>query len=193
MVIVTIILCVLAVLLALYIKNTKLVEDTRASGEINSGKQIELLLTNPKHDIKLLIEHTKNSLLNFSWYEMLHYEIFFTKDAKFVMLPLMLFILYVALTETEKNFNIKEKIIMILSFLMVWGMTSMALYLSFTQVGALFVAGYQTRYIIPILPLLLLCVSNHKVEGKQTENRNLNIAIASSVFLVIGIAQLIVV
>lgn len=193
MVIVTIILCVLAVLLAWYIKNTKLLEDTRASGEINSGKQLELLLTNPKHDIKLLIEHTKNSLLNFSWYEMLHYEIFFTKDAKFVMLPLMLFILYVALTETEKNFKIREKIIMILSFLMVWGMTSMALYLSFTQVGALYVAGYQTRYIMPVLPLLLLCVSNNKVEGKQTENRNLNIAIASSVFLVIGIAQLIVV
>lgn len=193
MVIVAIILCILAVFLAFYIKNTKLVEDARATGEINSAKQLELLLTNPVHDIKLLMEHTKNSLLSFQWYEMLHYEIFFTKDAKFVMLPLMLFILYVALTESEHHFKTKEKIIMLISFLMVWGMTSMALYLSFTQVGALYVAGYQTRYIMPVLPLVLVCISNSKVEGKQTQNRNLNIAIITSIFLVIGIAKLIVV
>lgn len=193
MVIFAIIVSIVTMLLALHIRNTKLLEDTRATGEINSAKQLELLRTNPVHDIKLLIEHTKNTLLNFDWYEMLHYEIFFTKDARFVMLPLMLFILYVALTESEDSFKIKDKIIMLIAFLMVWGMTSVALYLSFTQVGALYVAGYQTRYIVPILPLLLFSISNRKVVAKQTENRNYNIAMITSIFLAIGIAQLIVV
>lgn len=193
MVIFAIIVSIVTMLLALHIRNTKLLEDTRATGEINSAKQLELLRTNPVHDIKLLIEHTKNTLLNFDWYEMLHYEIFFTKDARFVMLPLMLFILYVALTESEDSFKIKDKIIMLIAFLMVWGMTSVALYLSFTQVGALYVAGYQTRYIVPILPLLLFSISNRKVIAKQTENRNYNIAMITSIFLAIGIAQLIVV
>lgn len=193
MIIFAIIVSIVTILLALHIRNTKLLEDTRATGEINSAKQLELLRTNPVHDIKLLIEHTKNTLLNFNWYEMLHYEIFFTKDARFVMLPLMLFILYVGLTESEDSFKVKDKIIMLITFLMVWGMTSVALYLSFTQVGALYVAGYQTRYIVPILPLLLFSISNHKVIAKQTENRNYNIAMITSIFLAIGIAQLIVV
>lgn len=193
MVIVAIILIILAIFLAIYIKNTKLVDDNRAVGEINSKKQLELLLTNPIHDLKLIIEHTKTTLLNFDWYEMLHYNIFFTSDARYVMLPLMLYILYISLTETDYIFKIRDKIIMAISFLMVWGMTSAALYLSFTQVGALYVAGYQTRYIFPILPLILFGIANNKVIIKQTKNRTMNIAITSAIFIGIGIVQLIIV
>jgi len=192
-VICTIVLTIAAIFLVMYVKDTKLVEDSRASGEISSSKQLELLLTNPIHDIKLLIEHTKNSLLNFDWYSMLHYEIFFTKDAKCVMLPLMIFILYVSLTETDYIFKIRDKIFMITVFLMVWAMTSLALYLSFTQVGALSVAGYQTRYIVPILPLVLFGIANNKVLSDKKENRTMNIAIISAIFIGIGIAQLIIV
>ena len=104
----------------------------------------------------------------------------------------MLFILYVALIEDEHVFKIKDKIIMIISFLLVWGMTSVALYLSFTQVGALYVAGYQTRYIAPVLPLLLLCMANNKVKYNKNENINMNISIVMATFIIIGIAQLIV-
>ena len=195
-IIVSIILAIILICIALiYVKNSSLgggVGDTRAIGETNVSEQLKILLTNPVHDIKLLIEHTKDSLLNFNWYSMLHYEVFFTKSAKCVMIPLMLFILYVALIEDEHVFKIKDKIIMIISFLLVWGMTSVALYLSFTQVGALYVAGYQTRYIAPVLPLLLLCMANNKVKYNKNENINMNISIVMATFIIIGIAQLIV-
>ena len=105
----------------------------------------------------------------------------------------MIYILYVSLTETDYVFKIKDKIIMAISFLMVWGMTSLALYLTFTQVGALHVAGYQTRYILPILPLVLFSIANNKVITNKTENRNMNIAITYSIFILIAIIQLIIV
>lgn len=194
-IIVSILAIILICITLIYVKSSSFGEgagDTRAVGETNVSEQLKILLTNPIHDIKLLIEHVKDSLLNFNWYSMLHYEVFFTKSAKCVMLPLMLFILYVALIEDEHIFKIKDKIIMIISFLLVWGMTSVALYLSFTQVGALYVSGYQTRYIAPVLPLLLLCIANNKVKYNKNENINMNISIVMATFIVIGIAQLIV-
>lgn len=193
MIIVAILLIALAVMAMLYVKNSGSEGDTRASGEVSVTKQLNILLTNPIHDIKLLIEHTKDTLLNFNWYEMLHYNIFFTPNAKCVMLLLMIFILYVSLTESDYIFKMKDKIIFIITFLLVWGMTSVVLYLTFTQVGALYVAGYQTRYIVPVLPLILMSIANNRVISKQMINRNMNITIISAMFILIGIAQLIVV
>lgn len=103
----------------------------------------------------------------------------------------MLFVIFfIALTEDDYNFKIKDKIILILGFLLPFGMTSVILYLSFTPVRALHIDGYQARYIFPILPLVLCCLSNDKVKCTRGENRNLNIAITSGIFLVIGLLEL---
>ena len=88
------------------------------------------------------------------------------------------------------NFKIKDKILLGLGFLLPFGMTSAILYLSFTPVRNLHIYGYQARYIFPILPLLLCCISNNKIKCTKSENRNMNIAIISCVFLVIGLLQL---
>lgn len=72
-------------------------------------------------------------------------------------------------------------------------MISLILYLTFTQVGAKNVAGFQTRYITPILPLILMSLANKKVISKPSINRNMNICIVLVLFIVIGIKQLIVV
>jgi len=68
-------------------------------------------------------------------------------------------------------------------------MTSMVLYITFTKVGALYIDGYQTRYILPILPLVLFCISNNKVINKNKENRNINIAIITGIFILLGLIQ----
>lgn len=194
-IVITIITIILICMALIYVKNSSLgdgVGDTRAAGETNVTKQLKLLLKNPIHDIKLIIEHTKNTLLNFNWYANLYPGAFFTKYAPSVVLPYIIYILYISLIEDEFILKIKDKIIFIISFLLVWGMTSAALYLSYTQVGALYIDGYQTRYIVPVLPLLLLCIANNKVISKKNVNRNMNISIISTIFILIGIAQLIV-
>ena len=180
--------CIILGALVIYVKDTKVVSDTRASGNISVSDQLANLIQNPIFTIRLVLLHIRNTLLNFNWLAMLNYEVFFTHNATYVMLPLLLFILYVALTEDDYNFKIKDKIIMIISFLLTFLMTSMVLYLSFTPVGKLSIDGYQARYILPILSLLLFGVSNNKVKTIDKKNRNMNVSIISSAFIMVDIA-----
>lgn len=189
-IIVSIITILLMVIGIIYIKDTKLVADTRG-GDTNTTSQIEILLSNPKHDMQLAINHIKDTLINFDWYCYLHQSTFFTNDSRYFMFILMLYIFYIGITETDYGFKIKNKIIMIMSFLSVFAMTSLAMYIAFTQIGELHIAGYQTRYIIPILPLLLFCLSNKYSNNGENKNRISNIAISTSGLIVVGLIQLI--
>lgn len=191
--IVSIISVIVLILGVIAVKNTHIKEDTRASGDISVSGQINSILHNPILDIKVAANHIKNTFLNMNWYKMLHDDKFFTENCQVVLIPLMLFILYVALTEDDYNFKISNKVIMILTFLFVYGMTSLVLYLSFSPVGSLNIGGYQTRYIIPILPLLLFCLSSNNIIVKNKENRNFNITIISGIFVMLGIMQSILV
>lgn len=195
-IIITILVFILiATFFVIYLKNTKITSegDSRGGNNINGVEQLNMVLNHPIYDVKIALEHIRVTLLNFDWISNLQPEAFFTsKTASATFFIMMLFILYVAITEDDYNFKIKDKIILVLTFLLVYGMTSMILYLSFTPVGALHIAGYQTRYIFPVLSLLLCCISNDKIKCDKSPNRNMNIAIGTAIFLVIGISQLII-
>ncbi len=185
----TVVILIIGVIGVIYIKNTKLIADGRAAGNVSISGQIEYILNNPIHDIKLACTHTLTTLFNYNWLVDLHQHAFFGRTAPFVFLPLMLYILYVAVTEDDHNFKIKDRIIMIVAFLLVFAMTSAVLYLQFTYVGAESIAGYQTRYLVPILPLVLFTLSSSKFETRKRLNRTMNIAITSGVFIFISIIQ----
>ena len=72
-------------------------------------------------------------------------------------------------------------------------LNEMEIYITITEVGSLHIGGYQARYIMPILPLALMCVSSERLKSKENKNRNMNIAITSGIFIFIGILQAIVV
>ncbi|MBR3249138.1 MAG: DUF2142 domain-containing protein [Clostridia bacterium] len=193
MIFATIVSVIIFIIAVIMVKKTYIISDTRAQGTINPTEQLNVLLYHPIFDIKLILTQIKETILNFNWWLLLHQNVFFTNDAQCLFMPLALFILYVSLTEDDKNLKIKDKLIMTISFFMVYLMTSMVLYLSFTEVGTMHVAGYQTRYILPVLPLVLICVSNNKVKYMNKENRNINIAIVSTIFIGISILQNIIV
>lgn len=193
MIIIALIVLVVGIFILLKILGLNLGTDSRGSGHINSSEQIKFLVNNPISLIILLINHIKDTLLNFNWYVLLHQQVFFTNSANCVMFIMLPYILYVSITEDDYNFKIKDKIIMILTFFATFIITSFPLYLSFTQVGALHIAGYQTRYILPILPLILLSLSNNKLKCEAKENRNMSISIVSGIFIFVGLLQLIIV
>lgn len=186
---IVVIVCLIIGGLILYIATTKLTADNRAVGTVSISGQVLNLIENPLLAIKVILFHIKNTFLNFDWYVMLHDKVFFTENAKHVMLPMLIFILYVALTEDDYNFAIKDKIISLISFFGVYLMTSMVFYVAFTEVGGTYIAGYQTRYILPILPLALFTISNKKTLSQNDKNRTMNIAMVMGVFIVIGIIQ----
>ena len=185
----------IGIVFVLYMKDKKLSApvDSRGGNNINATEQLKVILTHPIFDIKLAVQHIKVTLLNFNWYSQLHQKTFFTESSSYVMFIMMLFILYVSVTEDEYNFKLREKSILIIAFLLAFGMSSAILYLTFTPVGVLYIAGYQGRYIFPLLPILLSCLSSNRLKYSKTEERNRNVAIGSGIFLITGLMQLIVV
>ena len=191
---ISIIAIILMGVLAIYVKNTTITSDTRASGTTNVSEQLSNIIHNPVFAIKVLILHIKDSLFSFNWLLQLHHPVFFTNEfAPATMLMLMIFVLYVALTEDDYHFKIKDRIIMLTSFMLTFILTSLVLYISFTPVGSLTVAGYQPRYLLPILPLVLFGISTKKVKSIKSKNRNMNICIACATFTIIGLAEAIIV
>ena len=77
--------------------------------------------------------------------------------------------------------------IFILGFLITFAATSGMLYLTFTEIGKDIVSGYQTRYILPVLPLLLISVANKTVRVRRKMNMNRNIAYVATMFLLLGV------
>ena len=191
----TIFFIIFAILFFIYLKNENITSqgDSRGGEGINPIEQQNYILGHPIHDLKLAMLHVRETLLCFEWYENLHPSAFFTNYSKSIFFIMMLYILFISITEDDYNLKIKDKIICIISFLLVYGMTSGILYLVFTPVGALYVAGYQARYIFPILPLLLVCISNKNIKIVKAINRNMNSALGIGAFLFIGIIQLILV
>lgn len=177
--------------LVLYIKNSKLKVDVRAPGELSVSGQIDNLIHNPIFDIKLAFNHFKDTFLCFYWYTMLHDNKFFTADAPCLLIPILLYILYVSCTEDDYNFKLSDKIIMLISFTGMFATISLVMYLGFTQVGALHIGGVQPRYIIPIISLVLFGMSRDNIVTKNKEDRNMKIAITTGIIMVLGLAQLI--
>lgn len=175
----------LALILLLNTSNGELKADPRGGNTSLLG-QIKYLLSNPIEAVKLGINHIRLTLANYNWLKGLNLEIYFSNDADKVFLFMMLFILYVSLTDNSKNFDIKEKILFILAFFITYAISSFMLYIMFTPVGSKEILGYQTRYIFPILPLLMMCLSNSNISLKNTENQELKISYISTFFVILS-------
>lgn len=191
-IIISILLVISLIFVGIYLKNNKLISDVRG-GNTDTSRQAKLLITNPKHDVVLAINHLKSTILNFNWITGIHPGVFFGKNSSNIVFFMIFFLFYVALTEDDYNFDNKRKIILLLTFLAVFATTSLALYLSFTEVGKEYVDGYQTRYIFPLLPLVLICLSHDGLKNKINKNRVMNIAMISFILLIIGSYELILV
>lgn len=159
-------------------------------GQTSMQGQIEFLKSNPTNILKVGFNHVMNTLLDFDWYAYLNQNVFFNQYYRNIFILQFIFILYVAITDYSKKFKLKEKIVPIITFLLVFASTSLILYLTFTEVGGSRVSGYQTRYIVPILPLLLMLMNNR--EDKEDNEEKIDfIPIINTLFIIIDIVCLI--
>lgn len=193
-------LAVISILIAIsvvgvlfYIKDNMISTDTRGGGEVDAKSQINYLTNNPKKIVSLEFNYTIESLLNFGWIQSLHQIVFFTPEyGSATMLIILLFLFYVAITDDSYKFKVKEKFVFIATFFTIFFMTNIILYICYTPVGDTTIAGYQPRYLFPIIPFLLMAVPNKNIEVKKDKN-NLGIPIMSGVILMIGLIELILV
>lgn len=137
---------------------------------VDAEKQIENILNHPLILINVMKNHISNTLLNWDWVRDFNAPAYFSTRAENLFIIMAIYYMYVAFKDDSKNFNWKEKTLMIITFFMVYGFTSGILYLGCTPVGALAVGGYQDRYIFPIIALLMCALSNNTLKQNNEDN-----------------------
>lgn len=127
---------------------------------VNEKEQVKYVLTNP---IQYCKTFCKTIFVNFDFYidgivgQMLEsYDVNLAKGYTFVSL-----VLIAGLCVTENSIyklNIKQKIIILITFLAIIALIFTALYVQWTPLYNPIIEGIQGRYFIPILMLLLILV-----------------------------------
>ena len=67
------------------------------------------------------------------------------------------------------------------------------MYFAYSKVGDIIINGYQVRYIIPILPLLLGCINSTKISIKPDEKGYSDIAIVSGMLALADMLSMIII
>ena len=142
--------------------------DPRVDGT-NPVKQIEFLLENPTNILTVYSNYLRLSIFNLNWYTGFNLKIFCGKYYSVLTFILFIFILYKSIIDNTYTFTKKDKIIMFATFGMTFLITTFVFYLSVTPVGTLTINGYQARYVIAILPLILVNVNSKKVAKDYRE------------------------
>lgn len=189
MLVVSLILFVGTFFVAKMVKQSNITEDPRAGENISVSGQIDYMIHNPLNDLKLGFNHIRDTFGSPNWYLMLQEDKFFSTTSQYILIPMLLFILYVAVTEDDYIFGVKDRVVLSMSFMLTFAMTSTILYLCFSKVGAEHIGGYQTRYILPILPLVLIGLGNKNLVVVNKKNRNCKIAMVSGLIIMLTIFQ----
>lgn len=179
-------LIIICALLLMYKLNTMVIngEADARGGETNGKTQIEFLLENPINIVKVLFHHTMNSILNFHWYSQLNQEEFFGRYYEQIFFLELIFLIYVSVTDNSEQVNFRVKIVSILTFFAVFFSTSLMLYINFTPVRTIGINGYQTRYILPILPIILMLFNK---KDNRYRNNNIYVYISSGALILIDL------
>ena len=189
MVVVFLLLVICMVFGISYVKETKVVNDPRSGS--NVSEQIEYCIENPLKVIQILGNHTVAKLFSPDWIKVINSEALFGGYSTFVFMFLITLLIYISILDDSKKFNIKEKIIFAISFLAVFGMTSIVLYLSFTKVGSDRIAGYQVRYLFPIISLIFIGMNLKNVSVKKSKNTVMILTILSNIIVFMDLLLLI--
>ena len=136
---------------------------------------------------KVMYNHIRNTLLNMEWLKHINSEIFFSSKANNVFVLMLLYYFYVAIKDDSKNFTFKQKSLMLIIFFLTYGFTSGILYIACAPVGADYVLGYQLRYIFPIVPLIMMCVSNKSLKSNSDTNFVMKITIVQNIFIAVAL------
>ena len=156
------------------------------------GEQFNYVINNPMRYAKILIKHTIDNFDNLKSLSFLNAPMFFTKTYYKAFIVILAYLLFISVTDSSKHLSAKTRVVFMLSFFVVFAMTSTSMYLSYTPVGASFINGYQKRYLFPILLLLLMSLSIKKVELKNKfKYSDLYICYPSAIFLIISMVDVI--
>lgn len=184
----------IALILGIY-QGSKIAGNNDGDVRVNNTspvRQIEFLLESPTNILKVYGNYLKESLLNLTWYKGFNLKVFCGDNYLAITFCLFIFVLYTAITDSSYTFRKKEKIIMFLTFAVTFFITTLVLYLAYTQVGKLTIGGYQARYVIAIMPLILINVNTKKISQDYINEDNYNkTALCMGIFTILDLLSII--
>lgn len=138
---------------------------------VNGAEQIKSIIQSPLNMIKIIKNDWINNLEQYI-YMCVGSELAWL-DVKPTRILISLYIItLLAATILEKNqYSLKkiEKLWVLMITIGIVGLVQLAMYISFTPLGANFIGGVQGRYFIPVFILPLLCISmkNNYIKSKN--------------------------
>lgn len=186
--IVSIIIIALGVLALYSVRYSTEIDDPRGEN-VDSKAQIAYILENPKDFLILQINHIKKFISNYGAIDDINHPALFRQEATNVFFFIMLLMLYVSITDDTKTFDKKIKILFIIIYIIITVTIGTMMYISYTGVAETEIAGFQTRYLIPVLPLVLMCVYNKRIKYVGNRNEIFNITILMGIFCILSIVR----
>lgn len=130
-------------------------EDTRAIGQVSGATQVDFIKGNPVEVLRILLLFIWNYIKVDNW-SLGCFQLFaYLGNGTYA--TLITIILFVALFLDQPEERLKMPFMRLAIGLGVFGalfLVVLALYITFTEVGATTVAGVQMRYMLPLLPLI---------------------------------------
>lgn len=171
----------------IYISRINQPGDPRSEGT-STIEQFKFVMSNPLEYAKILLKHTKITFTKLKTMSFLNAPMFFNKTYYILFIVMLTYLLFISITDSSKQLKIRDRLIFLLTFGVVFAMTSTAMYLSYTKVRANYIDGFQMRYIFPTLFLLLSIISIKKIELPNKFKYNyLYLNCISSIFLIISV------
>ena len=174
-IVISIILCVIWYLFSSGYKDQRI--DYFTENNVDSSQQIKWILKNPISYFKVLI-YTCLSQCNVYLEQFIGTPLGWLNisiNGVIIKIFLLLLIVTPFLEKTDYNIDRKEKVYYILLFIIMAVLALTGLYIVWTNVGGNVVLGFQGRYFIPIMFLLLICLY---IKDKHIEFKNTNMICA---------------
>lgn len=162
--------------------------------DVNTSEQLKIIINNPITYSKILLTHMKYSLTKIDYISFINAPMFFYNTYYNIFLIMTGYQLFISITDSSKHLKVKNRLIFLFTFFAVYAMISTIMYLAFTRVGAGYISGVQSRYIFPIIFLILSSISIKKLELDYNKFKGINLytAYISAIFLIVSVFDLII-
>lgn len=184
------VLLVLSFLLPLIIVSADVASDARGGGDVSATGQIAFILAHPLHYLKICFLYMLDylSILNIKTY--ITWLGFLGQPAKAYWIVFVIITLFLAVTDTAHDSKLMDRwptrvyVLCLVLGTLVLAMT--ALYVSFTPVGLDTVKGFQGRYFLPFLFLLLVFMGTKRFAWPPSPKQQTIVGIAV-LFIVLAV------
>lgn len=157
--------------------------DTRGGGNTSSGRQLQLILSQPISFARVFSNYLKEVIttkLFFGFTIGRWCNFYIIKSEKYLLLLLLIVFTSIITENNEKKYKIdlKSRFLLLSISLLIICFICGSMYLSFTNVGSVTIAGVQERYYVPLLFAIFITFKNSKFNCKIKEENVMKIIIA---------------